>query len=201
MLYYSGNLLWGYEQIGRHDILEALRFLACDTSVQPHVEWLGSFWRHAVVSSLPIPDLKLQILAWQHHFASLFGDSALQRVKGFVPPGMHLPNHPATLFAFVSALRECGYCWLIVQENSVEKLDLSALIQGQEMIPHLPIGAQFQCGGGLNPGVDQDPGFRYEACRADATLCAGPGGWADRRSAAGWFTPSSPRSPMESMAA
>ena len=108
MLDYSGNLLWGFEQMGRQDILAALKTLACDPSLQPHVEWLGTFWSHAVAPSTPIPDLKLQILAWQHHFAALFGPEALQRVKGFSPPEMHLPNHPDTLYALVKA----GGVWL-----------------------------------------------------------------------------------------
>ena len=137
MLDYSGNLLWGFEQMGRHDILEALRFLACDPCLLPHVEWLGTFWSHAVAPSTPIPDLKLQIQAWQHHFAALFGEAALQRVRGFSPPEMHLPNHPDTLHAFVKALRECGYRWLLVQEHSVETLAGSALTQEQKRLPNL----------------------------------------------------------------
>ncbi|MCX5946947.1 MAG: glycosyl hydrolase family 57 [Cyanobacteria bacterium] len=136
MLDYSGNLLWGFEQMGRHDILDALRRLACDPALQPHVEWLGTFWSHAVAPSTPIPDLKLQILAWQQHFAALFGPQALQRVKGFSPPEMHLPNHPDTLYEFVKALRECGYRWLLVQEHSVENLDGSPLGQEQKCIPN-----------------------------------------------------------------
>lgn len=136
MLDYSGNLLWGFQQMGRDDILEALRFLACDPAVVPHVEWLGTFWSHAVAPSTPIPDLKLQILAWQHHFAALFGPEALQRVKGFSPPEMHLPNHPDTLYAFVSALRDCGYRWLLVQEHSVENPDGSSLSREQTLLPN-----------------------------------------------------------------
>ncbi|PSB36988.1 glycosyl hydrolase family 57 [Aphanothece minutissima] len=136
MLDYSGNLLWGFQQMGRADILEALTVLACDPSVVPHVEWLGTFWSHAVAPSTPIPDLKLQILAWQHHFAALFGSEALQRVKGFSPPEMHLPNHPDTLFAFVSALRDCGYRWLLVQEHSVENPDGSSLTREQTLLPN-----------------------------------------------------------------
>ena len=135
MLDYSGNLLWGFQQMGRTDILEALKVLACDPAVVPHVEWLGTFWSHAVAPSTPIPDLKLQILAWQHHFASLFGPEALRRVKGFSPPEMHLPNHPDTLYAFVKALRECGYRWLLVQEHSVENPDGSGLSREQTRIP------------------------------------------------------------------
>jgi len=136
MLDYSGNLLWGFEQMGRQDILAALKTLACDTSLQPHVEWLGTFWSHAVAPSTPIPDLKLQILAWQHHFAALFGPEALQRVKGFSLPEMHLPNHPDTLYALVKALGECGYRWLLVQEHSVENPDGSSLSREQTLLPN-----------------------------------------------------------------
>jgi hypothetical protein len=136
MLDYSGTLLWGFQQMGRHDILEALKALVCDPALQPHVEWLGSFWGHAVAPSTPIPDLKLQILAWQHQFAALFGDQALQRVKGFSPPEMHLPNHPDTLYELVRALKECGYRWLLVQEHSVENRDGSPLSSEQTHLPN-----------------------------------------------------------------
>ena len=136
MLDYSGNLLWGVKQMGRTDITDALRFLACDTQMQTHVEWLGTFWSHAVAPSTPIPDLKLQISAWQHQFANLFGTAALQRVKGFSPPEMHLPNHPDTLYEFIKALKECGYQWLLVQEHSVEKLNGTPLDHEQKYIPN-----------------------------------------------------------------
>jgi hypothetical protein len=75
-------------------------------------------------------------LAWQHHFAALFGDAALQRVKGFSPPEMHLPNHPDTLYEFVKALLECGYLWLLVQEHSVENPDGSSLDHSQKYGPN-----------------------------------------------------------------
>ena len=136
MLDYSGNLLWGFEQMGRRDILDALRYLATDASMQSHVEWLGSFWSHAVAPSTPIPDLKLQIVAWQHHFAALFGDGALRRVQGFSPPEMALPNHPETLYELVKALRDCGYRWLLVQEHSVENPDGSGLRPMQRFVPN-----------------------------------------------------------------
>lgn len=136
MLDYSGNLLWGFQQMGRQDILEALQRLTCDPLLQPHVEWLGTLWSHAVVPSTPIPDLKLQIQAWQQHFASLFGLEALRRVKGFSLPEMHLPNHPDTLYELVKALSECGYQWLLVQEHSVENLDGKVLSQEQKWIPN-----------------------------------------------------------------
>ncbi|MEB3270485.1 MAG: glycosyl hydrolase family 57 [Synechococcus sp.] len=136
MLDYSGNLLWGFEQMQRHDILEALRFLACDPAMQLHVEWLGSFWGHAVAPSTPIPDLKLQILAWMEHFAALFGDAALQRVRGFSLPEMALPNHPDCLHALVSALNDCGYRWLLLQEHSVETLEGASLPHPQKYLPN-----------------------------------------------------------------
>ncbi len=106
MLDYSGNLLWGIEQMGRRDIGDALHYLACDPLMQGHVEWLGTFWSHAVA---PSPDLKLQISAWQQQFAACFGTAALERVKGFSPPEMAPPNYPDTLFEFVKALKQAGY--------------------------------------------------------------------------------------------
>jgi hypothetical protein len=134
MLDYSGNLLWGLRQMGRTDILENLKRITCDRAYQPYVEWLGTMWSHAVVPSTPIPDLKLHIRAWQHHFAALFGEEALARVKGFSPPEMHLPNHPDTLYQFITALKDCGYRWLLVQEHTVETLTGHPL--GFKHVPH-----------------------------------------------------------------
>ena len=145
MIDYSGNLLWGMEQMGRDDITGALRHLACDPLMQRHVEWLGSFWSHAVAPSTPIPDLALQISAWQHQFADLFGCEALARVRGFSPPEMHLPNHPDTLFAFISALLDHGYRWLLVQEHSVETLQGEPLSRQQTHHPNRLV-ARNSCG-------------------------------------------------------
>jgi hypothetical protein len=136
MLDISGNLLWGAEQMGRSDITEAWRHLACDPQMQQHVEWMGTFWSHAVAPSTPIPDLRLQIEAWQHQFAAAFGLEALQRVRGFSLPEMALPNHPDTLFALIEALRQAGYRWVLLQEHSVETLGGAALSEAQKYLPN-----------------------------------------------------------------
>ena len=136
MLDYSGNLLWGINQMGRGDILTSLRLLTCDEAIHPHVEWLGTFWSHAVASSTPPSDFKLQISAWQHNFTALFGEDALARVKGFSLPEMHLPNHPDVFFQLISSLKECGYRWVMVQEDSVQNLDGSNLRDEQKYIPN-----------------------------------------------------------------
>ena len=137
MLDYSGNLLWGIEQMGREDILASLKLLTCDEAIHHHVEWLGTFWSHAVASSTPPSDFKLQITAWQHHFSALFGEKALQRVQGFSLPEMHLPNHPEVLYQLIRTLKECGYRWLMVQEHSVQNLDGSKLRDEQKYIPNI----------------------------------------------------------------
>ncbi|MEM8716780.1 MAG: glycosyl hydrolase family 57 [Cyanobacteria bacterium P01_A01_bin.3] len=136
MLDYSGNLLWGLRQMGRNDVLDSLTRITCDRQYWPYVEWLGTMWSHAVVPSTPIPDIKLHIQAWQHHFAAIFGWEALRRVKGFSPPEMHLPNHPDTLFEYVKALKDCGYRWLLVQEHSVEQLDGTPLHHDHKYVPN-----------------------------------------------------------------
>ena len=135
MLDYSGNLFWAFRQMGREDIINDLKRL-CEPEYQPYVEWMGTMWSHAVVPSTPIPDIKLHIQAWQHHFAAMFGEEALRRVKGFSPPEMHLPNHPDTLYEYIKALKECGYRWLLVQEHSVERLDGSSLHHDDKYIPN-----------------------------------------------------------------
>jgi hypothetical protein len=123
MLDYSGELLYGLRKMGRGDVLDRLRRITCDHYLRRYVEWLGTMWGHAVASSTPLPDLKLHMRAWQHNFAAVYGWEALERVRGFSPPEMHLPNHPDAAFEYIKALNECGYRWLLVQEHSVETLE------------------------------------------------------------------------------
>jgi hypothetical protein len=144
MLDYSGNLLWGLAQMGRNDILDNLKKITCEPQYQPHVEWLGTMWSHAVVPSTPIPDIKLHIQAWQHYFAAIFGYDALKRVKGFSPPEMHLPNNPDTLYEYIKALKECGYRWLLVQEHSVERPDGSGLWHDDKYVPNRLVARNSQ---------------------------------------------------------
>jgi len=134
MLDYSGNLLWGLAQMGQTDVLAALS-RTVESALAPSIEWLGTMWSHAVVSSTPVPDLALHMLAWRHHFAALFGLPALARVRGFSAPEMDLPVHPDACFSYVRALRACGYRWLMVQEHTVESADGTPLRQPR--VPHL----------------------------------------------------------------
>jgi hypothetical protein len=127
MLDYSGTLLYGLRQMGRGDILDNLKSVTLDDRYWPFVEWLGTLWGHAVVPSTPVPDIQLHIRAWQQGFASIFGLPALERVRGFSPPEMQLPNHPDQAFEYVKALKESGYTWMLVQEHTVEETDGAGL--------------------------------------------------------------------------
>ncbi|HLK92865.1 MAG TPA: glycosyl hydrolase family 57 [Polyangia bacterium] len=133
MLDYSGNLLWGLAQMGQKEVLAALS-RTVEPTLATSIEWLGTMWSHAVASSTPVPDLALHMLAWRHHFAALFGLPALERVRGFSAPEMDLPVHPDACFAFVRALRACGYRWLMVQEHTIEQVDGASLRQPR--VPH-----------------------------------------------------------------
>jgi hypothetical protein len=133
MLDYSGNLLWGLEQMEEGKVIESLKLITTDKRYYRYVEWLGTTWSHAVVTSTPVPDVKLHMMAWREHFASIFGEKALERVKGFSPPEMHLPIHPDVCHAYIKALKECGYEWLAVQEHTIENLDGSGIRR-----PHFP---------------------------------------------------------------
>ena len=143
MLDYSGELFYGLRKMGRGDVLDRLKKVTCDHHHRKYVEWMGTMWGHAVASSTPLPDLKLHIRAWQHNFAAVFGWDALERVRGFSPPEMHLPNHPDAAYEYVKALRECGYHWMLVQEHTVETLEGRGLSE-----KHLPyrLVARNSCG-------------------------------------------------------
>ena len=133
MLDYSGNLLWGLEQIDNGNALEKLKLITTDKKYYRYTEWLGTMWSHAVVSSTPIPDIELHIRAWQEHFSFIFGCDALKRVRGFSPPEMHLPIHPDVCFEYVKTLKKCGYLWLMVQEHTIENIDGTGIRR-----PHFP---------------------------------------------------------------
>ena len=133
MLEYSGTLLYGLSQMGRHDVLDTLAAITTDPRNRQAVEWLGCPWGHAVAPSTPVQDFRLHVRAWQHHFAALYGLEALGRVRGFSPSEMALPNHPDVAYEFVKTLTDCGYEWVLVQEHSVEDSDGGGLQQ-----QHLP---------------------------------------------------------------
>lgn len=123
MLDYSGNLLWGLQEMGERGVIDNLKLVTCDKKYYRYVEWAGTMWSHATVSSTPVPDVRLHIMAWRCHFASIFGFEELSRVNGFSPPEMHLPIHPDVCFEYVKALKESGYEWLMAQEHTIENLD------------------------------------------------------------------------------
>jgi hypothetical protein len=120
MLEYSGTLLHGMRKMGLDDVFDSLGAITNNPEYRRCTEWLGAPWGHAVAPSTPVQDYRLHVRAWQHHFAAIFGDEALARVRGFSPSEMALPNHPDVAYEFVKTLVDCGYQWVLVQEHSVE---------------------------------------------------------------------------------
>ncbi len=134
MLEYSGTLLHGLRHMGANDVFDALKTITCNPRYWHAVEWLGCPWGHAVAPSTPVQDYHLHVKAWQHHFAALFGLASLERVRGFSPSEMALPNHPDVAYEFVKILKNCDYQWVLVQEHSVEHPDNG----GEPEHKHLP---------------------------------------------------------------
>jgi hypothetical protein len=134
MLEYSGTLLHGLRKMGLDDVIDSLKTITCNPDYSRTVEWLGMPWGHAVAPSTPVQDFRLHVRAWQHHFAAIFGLEALERVRGFSPSEMALPNHPDVAYEFVKTLRDCGYQWVMVQEHTVEEPETGA----SPRRPHLP---------------------------------------------------------------
>ncbi|MBN1256132.1 MAG: glycosyl hydrolase family 57 [Planctomycetes bacterium] len=134
LLDYSGCLLYGLVEMGLTDVIDSLRQITTDPTYRRYVEWMGCTWSHAVAPSTPVQDFRLHVKAWQHYFAALFGLEALQRVKGFSPAEMALPNHPEVFYEFVKTLKEAGYWWVLVQEHTIEDPETGNGITN----PHLP---------------------------------------------------------------
>lgn len=134
MLEYSGTLLHGLRAMGLHDVFDNLKIITCNPEYSRTTEWLGCPWGHAVAPSTPARDFRLHVQAWQHHFASIFGLDALERIRGFSPSEMALPNHPDAAYTYVKTLLDCGYQWLLVQEHTVEHLDGQTLTK--QHLPH-----------------------------------------------------------------
>ncbi len=134
MLEFSGTLFHGLRTMGADDVIEALKTVTADSKHSGAVEWVGCTWGHAVAPSTPPQDFRLHVRAWQHHFAAIFGLEALGRVRGFFPAEMALPNHPDIAYEFVRTLVDCGYEWVMVQENSVEQLSGAPL--ENKHLPH-----------------------------------------------------------------
>jgi len=134
MLEYSGTLFHGLRQMGQHDVLDALKNVTVNPDYARCVEWLGCPWGHAVAPSTPVQDFRLHVRAWQHHFAALFGFEALERVRGFSPSEMALPNQPDVAYEFVKTLVDCGFQWVLVQEHTVEEPESGR----SPSRPHLP---------------------------------------------------------------
>ncbi|MGQ9658897.1 MAG: glycosyl hydrolase family 57 [Thermochromatium sp.] len=131
MLEYSGTLLHGLRKMGEHHVIDALKTITCNPDYNWAVEWLGMPWGHAVAPSTPVQDYRLHVRAFQHHFAAIFGWEALERIRGFSPSEMALPNHPDVAYEFVKTLIDCGYQWVLVQEHTVHRV-------GSERHPERP---------------------------------------------------------------
>ena len=169
MLEYSGCLLHGLRQMGLNDVFESLERITCNRAYRHCVEWLGAPWGHAVAPSTPVQDYRLHVLAWRHHFAAIFGAEALDRVCGFSPSEMALPNHPDVAYEFVKTLTECGYDWVLVQEHTVEQVETGAPISNPH-IPHRLVAKNSRGETAQITAIVKTPRQRYEASRPDAAV-------------------------------
>lgn len=135
MLDYSGTLFHGLRKMGAGDVIADLKEITVHPDYKQSVEWLGIPWGHPVAPSTPVQDYRLHVQAWRHHFAAIFGLDALNRVRGFSPSEMALPNQPDVAWNFVKTLKDNGYQWVLVQEHTVEQPE-NGHHSHQPHIPH-----------------------------------------------------------------
>ena len=135
MLEYSGTLLHGLRDMGENHVIDALKGITMNPDYRRCVEWLGCPWGHAVAPSTPTQDFGLHVRAFQHHFAAIFGMEALERMRGFSPSEMALPNHPDIAYNYIKTLVDCGFTWVLVQEHTVERPE-NGYGPEQKHLPH-----------------------------------------------------------------
>ena len=120
MLEYSGCLFHGLQQMGSHDLFEALRTHDLRSSVSPLRGMAGlplGACGGALHPGAGLPAARPRLAA---PLRRPVRRRRLDRVRGFSPSEMALPNQPDVAYEFVKTLRDCGFHWVMVQEHTVE---------------------------------------------------------------------------------
>ena len=162
--------------MGANDVIDALKTITCNP------DYIGAAWSGSGCPgamrwrpSTPVQDFRLHVRAWQHHFAAIFGWEALERVRGFSPSEMALPNHPDVAYEFVKTLVDCGYQWVLVQEHTVEQAG-NGRHPERPHLPHRLVCTNSKGETRQHHRHRQDPGQRHQAGGPDAALLRGAQG-------------------------
>ena len=106
----------GGEIIG--NIVELFRYVLAEHPEA--IEFAGTAYSHCYFPATPKRDHEAQIFEWRRVFANLFGEEALQRVRGFWLPEMGMMGDPDEALQFIRLLQKYGYEWLILPHSALE---------------------------------------------------------------------------------
>lgn len=85
------------------------------------IEFAGTAYSHCYFPATPQRDHEAQIRDWQLLFQDLFGEKALQKVRGFWLPEMGMFGDPKEAIQLIRLLKKYHYEWLILPSSALEK--------------------------------------------------------------------------------
>lgn len=131
MLDFSGTLLEELDKLGRNGTLDRVSVDGeavgniineyRDVLKTDSVEMVGTGHYHPYFPVTPEADWSLQIGKWREKYGELFGEEALQKVKGFWLPEMGVPQDREKQKRLIKTIKDAGYEWLILPYAAVEK--------------------------------------------------------------------------------
>lgn len=83
------------------------------------IEFAGTAYSHCYFPATPERDWELQIQQWRRVFANLFGEAALEGVRGFWLPEMGMLGEPERALRLLRLLKHYGYQWLILPASTL----------------------------------------------------------------------------------
>ncbi|WP_017304739.1 hypothetical protein [Spirulina subsalsa] len=127
------------------------------------LEFAGTAYSHCYFPATPQRDHEAQIRAWRVLFADLFGEAALQRVRGFWLPEMGMLGEAKEAIQLIRLLKKYHYEWLILPSSTLEKPDNWATPLLENRVHELVIEAGGETERILCVVRDTDMGIRQQS--------------------------------------
>ncbi len=137
------------------------------------IEFAGTAYSHCYFPATPERDWEAQISTWKRVFGDLFGEAALQRVKGFWLPEMGMTGDPQQALKLVRLLKRCGYEWLILPTSALEHPEGWTIPELENRVHELEITASGETERMLcvvrdtEMGIRQQSGHNADGCLND----------------------------------
>ncbi|MCW6038940.1 glycoside hydrolase [Spirulina subsalsa FACHB-351] len=127
------------------------------------LEFAGTAYSHCYFPATPQRDHEAQIRAWRVLFADLFGEKALQQVRGFWLPEMGMLGDASEAIQLIRLLKKYHYEWLILPSSTLEKPENWATPLLENRVHELVVNAGGETERILCVVRDTDMGIRQQS--------------------------------------